>query len=37
MRAATTGSFTAPPAQVEAMYQAGVTGSSDGDRVIIAR
>ena len=36
MRATTTGSFTAPPAQVETMYQAGVTGSSDGDRVIIA-
>jgi hypothetical protein len=35
MRATTTGSFTAPPAQVETMYQAGVTGSSDGDRVII--
>ena len=35
MRATVDGSFTQPPAQVETMYQRGVTGSSDGARVVV--
>jgi uncharacterized protein YfaS (alpha-2-macroglobulin family) len=37
MRATVDGSFTQPPAQVETMYQRGVTGSSDGARLVIGR
>ncbi len=37
MRATVDGSFTQPPAQVETMYQRGVTGSSDGARVVVGR
>ncbi len=37
MRATVDGRFTQPPAQVETMYQRGVTGSSDGARVVIQR
>jgi len=37
MRATVDGSFTQPPAQIETMYQRGVTGSSDGTRVVISR
>jgi hypothetical protein len=37
LRATVDGSFTHPPAQVETMYHAGVTASSDGARVMIAR
>jgi hypothetical protein len=36
MRATIPGRFTEPPAQVETMYQAGVTGSSDGALVVVS-
>jgi uncharacterized protein YfaS (alpha-2-macroglobulin family) len=35
MRATVDGSFTESPSQVETMYRRGVTGSSDGARVVI--
>ena len=35
LRAMIEGSFTAPPAQVETMYQKGITGSSDGLRITV--
>jgi uncharacterized protein YfaS (alpha-2-macroglobulin family) len=37
MRATIQGRFTEPPAQVETMYQAGVTGISDGALVSVRR
>ncbi len=37
MRASIPGSFTAPPAQVEALYQPGVSGTTGGARVVVER
>ncbi len=37
MRATLAGSFTAPPATAEMLYDAGVTGSSAGQRVVVSR
>jgi uncharacterized protein YfaS (alpha-2-macroglobulin family) len=37
MRATTAGSFTAPPATAEALYQPGVSGSSAGQRIVVSR
>lgn len=37
MRATIAGSFTAPPATVEMLYRLGVSGSSAGARVVVAR
>jgi uncharacterized protein YfaS (alpha-2-macroglobulin family) len=37
MRATIAGRFTEPPAQVETMYQAGITGNSDGARIVISK
>jgi uncharacterized protein YfaS (alpha-2-macroglobulin family) len=37
MRATVAGSFTEPPAQVETMYKMGVSGGSDGARVVIGQ
>ncbi|MBV8916245.1 MAG: alpha-2-macroglobulin, partial [Acetobacteraceae bacterium] len=37
MRATTAGSFTAPPATAEMLYQPGVTGSSSGQRLVVTR
>ena len=37
MRAVTAGSFTEPPATAEMLYQLGVTGSTGGARVVVAR
>lgn len=36
-RAQVVGTFTAPPAQAETMYRAGVFGASGGERVVVAR
>jgi len=37
MRATVAGSFTAPPATAEMLYEPGVTGSSSGQRIVVAR
>ncbi len=37
LRATIPGSFTEPPATAEMLYQLGVTGSSAGARVVVAR
>ena len=37
LRATTPGSFTAPPATAEMLYQLGVTGSTGGARVLVDR
>jgi uncharacterized protein YfaS (alpha-2-macroglobulin family) len=37
MRATVDGIFTQPPAQADAMYVMGVTGTSPGARIVIAR
>ena len=37
MRAMVPGSFTQPAAQIETMYQEGVSGSSDGGRVVVGQ
>lgn len=36
-RATVPGSFTQPPAEAEAMYRPGITGSSDGARLVVSR
>ena len=37
MRATVAGSFTAPPASAEMLYEPGVTGSSAGQRIVVSR
>ncbi len=37
LRATTVGSFTQPPATAEMLYQLGVTGTTNGARVVVAR